>query len=111
MELDKPLNQSLQSGLEKINYMSSIRPSKNYCGILEVNLKKKHVLKGQNGGFTVLLKFRWFCICLKFEQKLVPNNVGDFTLQIKIKFIYFLIKIKYKKIKFDLKQLCWTFDL
>ena len=39
MELDKPLNQSLQSGLEKVSYTSSSRPSRNYYGALEVNLK------------------------------------------------------------------------
>ena len=39
VELDKPLNQSLQSGLEKVSYTSSSRPSRNYYGALEVNLK------------------------------------------------------------------------
>ena len=55
VEPNKPLNQSLQSGSEKIGYMSSIGPSKNYCGALAVNLKKKkNVLKGQNRGSTVI---------------------------------------------------------
>ena len=39
MELDKPLNQSLQSGSEKVSYTSSNRPSKKHYGTLEVNLK------------------------------------------------------------------------
>nr|CAN80683.1 hypothetical protein VITISV_006098 [Vitis vinifera] len=39
VELDKPLNQSLQSGLEKVSYTSSSRPSRNYYGALELNLK------------------------------------------------------------------------
>ena len=61
MESDKPLNQSLQSGSEKIGYMSSIGPSKNYCGALEVNLKNKnkniYMLKGQNRGSTLGFEF------------------------------------------------------
>ncbi|KAL6312710.1 hypothetical protein AAG906_024668 [Vitis piasezkii] len=39
IELDKPLNQSLQSGSRKVSYTSSSRPSRNYYGALKVNLK------------------------------------------------------------------------
>ena len=53
--MDKPLNQSLQSGSEKKrSYMSSIGSSNNYCGALEVNLKE-HVLKKQNRGSIATL--------------------------------------------------------
>ena len=39
MEPDKPLNQSPQSGLEKVSYTSRNGLSKKHCGTLEVNLK------------------------------------------------------------------------
>ena len=57
MELDKPLNQSLQSGSKKISYMSSNRPLKNYYGALEVNLKtcvKGKKMEGLQYGHTIL---------------------------------------------------------
>ena len=39
VELDKPLNQTLQSGLENISSMSRNGPPRNYYGALEMNLK------------------------------------------------------------------------
>ena len=53
-EPDKPLNQSLQGGSEKISYMSSNGPSRNCCKVLNENLIG-HVLEGQNGGSTTSL--------------------------------------------------------
>ena len=52
MELNKSLNQSPQSGLEKIGYTSSNGPSGNYCKIWDKYLIG-HVLRGQNGGSTI----------------------------------------------------------
>ena len=52
MELNKSLNQSPQGGLEKIGYTSSNGPSGNCCKIWNKYLIG-HVLRGQNGGFTV----------------------------------------------------------
>ena len=51
MELDKSLNQSPQGGLEKISYTSSNGPSGNCCKIPNKYLIR-HVLGGQNGGYT-----------------------------------------------------------
>ena len=39
MEPDKPLNQNLQNGSEKVSYTSSNGSTKNHCRTLEVNLK------------------------------------------------------------------------
>ena len=52
MELDKSLNQSPQSDLEKIGYTSSNGSSGNYCKIWDKYLIG-HVLRGQNGGSTI----------------------------------------------------------
>ena len=52
MELNKSLNQSPQGDLEKIGYMSSNGPSGNCCKLQNKYLIG-HVLRGQNGGFTV----------------------------------------------------------
>ena len=51
---DKPLNQSLQGGSEKISYMSSNEPLGNCCKVLNENLIE-HVLGGQNGASIVFL--------------------------------------------------------
>ena len=53
MGLDKSLNQSLQSGFEKISYMSSNGPLGNYCKVSDKYLIG-HMLGGQNGGFIVI---------------------------------------------------------
>ena len=55
MGLYKSLNQSPQGGLEKISYTSSNRPSGNCCKIPNKYLIR-HVLGGQNGGFTFILQ-------------------------------------------------------
>ena len=55
VEPDKPLNQSLQSGSEKVSYTSSNGPSKEHCETLEVNLKT--YAKGTNGGSTLSVPF------------------------------------------------------
>ena len=52
VELDKPLNQSLQSGSENVSYMSSNGPPGNCCKVLNKHVKG-HVLGGQNGGSTM----------------------------------------------------------
>ena len=52
MDVNKSLNQSPQSGLEKIGYTSSNGPSGNYCKIWDKYLIG-HVLRGQNGGSTI----------------------------------------------------------
>ena len=52
-EPDKPLNQSLQGGSEKISYMSSNGSSRNCCKVPNENLIGP-VLRGQNGGSIVL---------------------------------------------------------
>ena len=51
MELDKSLNQSPQSGLEKIGYTSSNKPLGNCCKVPNKYLIE-HVLGGQNRGST-----------------------------------------------------------
>ena len=67
MESDKPLNQSLQSGSEKISCMSNNGSSKDYCGTLEVNLKA--CAKGQNGGSTNMPFFGRDHECKECELK------------------------------------------
>ena len=49
---NKPLNQSLQSGSEKVSYMNSNGPPGNCCKVLNKHVKE-HVLGGQNGGSTM----------------------------------------------------------
>ena len=55
MGLDKSLNQSSQSGLEKIDYTSSNGPPGNCCKVLNEHTIE-HVLVGQNGGSTRALE-------------------------------------------------------
>ena len=50
--VDKSLNQSLQSGLEKIGYTSSNGPLENCCKLSNKYLIG-HVAGGQNGGSTI----------------------------------------------------------
>ena len=52
MGLDKSLNQSPQSGLEKIGYTSSNGPRGNCCKVLNEQAIG-HMLVGQNGGSTI----------------------------------------------------------
>ena len=51
-ELDKPFNQSLQGGSEKISHMSSNGPLGNCYKVPKENLIE-NVLGGQNGGSTI----------------------------------------------------------
>ena len=52
MEFNKPLNQSPQGDLEKIDYTSSNGAPRNYCKVLNEHTIG-HVLVRQNGGSTV----------------------------------------------------------